>query len=72
MKKDIKHFRHIVEKWSNLLNPAVFISQNFKSMLDHFSPLRRKGLNYNFQEYFKGITAVILCETLNLRNVETL
>ena len=53
MKKDIKHFLNNVEKWSNILNPAVFISQNFKSMLDHFSTLRRKGRNYNFQEYFK-------------------
>ena len=41
-------------------------------MFDHFSTLRRKGLNYNFQEYFKGIISIILCKTLKLRNVETL
>ena len=63
---------HNAEKWSNTLkNPAVFTSQVFNSMFDHFSTLRRKGLNYNFQEYFKGIISIILCKTLNLRNVET-
>ena len=53
-------------------NPAVFTSQVFNSMFGHFSTLRRKRLNYNFQDYFKGIISVILCKTLNFRNVETL
>ena len=49
-----------------LKHHLVFTSQDFKSMFDHFCTFRRKGLNYNFQEYFKG------CKTLTLRNVETL
>ena len=50
----------------------VFTTQYFKSMFDHFSTLRRKELNYNFQEYFKGIISIIFCKTLTLRNIETL
>ena len=46
MKKDINHFLHNIEKWSNILkNSAVFTSQVFKSMFGHFSTLQRKGLN---------------------------
>ena len=41
-------------------------------MFDHFSTSRRKGLNYNFQKYFKGIISIHLCKTVNLWNVETL
>ena len=73
MKQNINHFLHNVEKWSNILkNPSIFTSQDFKSMFDHFSTLRKKGLNYNFQEYFKRIIPIILCKTLTLRNVGTL
>ena len=46
MKKDISHFLHTSLKWTNILNTTVFTSQNFLT-------LRRKGLNYNLQEYFK-------------------
>ena len=53
-------------------NLVVFTSQDFKSMYDHFSTLRRKSLSYSFQEYFKGIISIILCKTLTLRNVKTL
>ena len=52
--------------------PPVFTSQVFKRIFDHFSTLRRKGLNDNFQKYFKGIISIIFCKTLTLRNVETL
>ena len=73
MKKDMNHLLHNPEKWSNILkNPAVFTSQVFDSMFDHFSTLRRKGLNYKFQGYFKEIITIILCKTLNLRNLKTL
>ena len=73
MKKNINHFVHNVERWSNILkNPSIFTSQDFKSMFDCFSTLRKKGLNYDFQEYFKRIIPIILCKTLTLRNVETL
>ena len=73
MKKDIYHFLHKVEKWPNILkNLAVFTSQVFKSMHDPFSSLQRKRLNYNFQEFGKGIISIILCKTLILRNAETL
>ena len=37
----------------------VFTTQYFNGMFDHFSTLRRKVLNYNFQEYFKGIISTI-------------
>ena len=33
MKKDINHFLRNVEKWSNILNQAVFTSQDFKSII---------------------------------------
>ena len=56
----------------NYINQVVFTSQDFESMLDHFSTLQKKGLNYNFQEYFQAITSTILCKTLNMKNVETL
>ena len=36
-------------------------------VFDHFSTLRRKGLNYNFQGYFKGLISIIFCKTLTLR-----
>ena len=55
-----------------LKNPAVFTSQVFNSMFDHLSTLPRRGLNYNFQEYFNGIISVFSCKTVNLRNIETL
>ena len=41
-------------------------------MFDHFPTLRRKGLNYNFQEYFKGVISIIFRKTLTLRNAATL
>ena len=41
-------------------------------MFDLFFTLRKKGLNYKFQEYFKGIIAIILSKNLNLRNAEIL
>ena len=41
-------------------------------MFDHFFTLRRKGLNYNFKEYFNGVISITLCKALTLRNVETL
>ena len=56
----------------NYINHVVFTSQDFESMLDHFSTLQKKGLNYNFQEYFKAITSTILCKTLTMKNVEKL
>ena len=62
MKKYINHFLDNAEKWSNIFN----------SMFDHFSALRRKWLNYNFQEYFKGIIPNILCKTLTLTILKTL
>ena len=53
MKKDINHFLHNAEKWSNILkNVAVFTLQAFKSMFDHLSTLQRKELNYDLQKYF--------------------
>ena len=55
-----------------LKNPVVFTSQDFKSMCHHFSTLRTRGLNDNFQEYFKGVISIILSKALTLRNVETL
>ena len=48
------------------LKNQVFISQVFKSIFDHFSTLRKKGLNYNIKEYFNGIISIILCKTLTL------
>ena len=51
----------------NYINQMVFTSQDFESMLDHFSTLQKKGLNYNFQEYFKAITSAILCKTLTIK-----
>ena len=53
-----------------LKNQVVFSSQDFKSMFDYFSTLRRKVLNYKFQEYFKEVVSIILCKALTL--VETL
>ena len=41
-------------------------------MFDHFSISQKRGLNYNFQEYFKGIMSIIWCKTLSLRSAETL
>ena len=46
------------------LKNQVFASHVFKSMFDRFSTLRKKGLNYNIQEYFNGIISIILCKTL--------
>ena len=58
--KDSSHFVHNVEKCSSYLkNPVVFILQGFKSLFNHFCTLRRKGINYNFQEYVKRITSII-------------
>ena len=51
----------------NYINQMVFTSQDFESMLDHFSTLQKKRLNYNFQEYFKAITSAILCKTLTIK-----
>ena len=51
-------------------NQVVFTSQDFKSMFDYFSTLRRKVLNYKFQEYFKEVISIILCKAPTL--VETL
>ena len=34
------------------LKNQAFASQVLKSMCDHFSTLRKKGLNYNIQEHF--------------------
>ena len=74
MNKDILtiSFRN-TEKWPNILKKKqvylknqVFASQVFKSMFDHFSTLRKKGLNSNIQEYFNGIISIILCKTLTL------
>ena len=41
-------------------------------MFDYFPTLQKKGLNYSFQEYFKGIISIIFCKTLTLKNVEIL
>ena len=73
MKKGMNRLFRNAEKWSNILkNPVVFTLQVFNGMFNNFSTLRRKGLNYGFQEYFKGIITIIFCKSLNLRNVETL
>ena len=73
MKKDINQFLHNTEKWSNILKISAGIqTQDFKSMFGNFSTLWRKGLNYNFQTFFKGIISIIFCKTLTLRDVETL
>ena len=39
-----------------LKNLAVFTWQTFKSMLDHFSALRKKWLNCNFQSILKKLS----------------
>ena len=48
------------------LKNQVFASQVFKSMFDHVFTLRKKGPNYNIQEYFNRIISIILCKTLTL------
>ena len=50
----------------------VFTTQYFNDMFDHFSTLRRKVLNYNFKSILKESSQLFFCETLTLRNVETL
>ena len=59
MNKDILTISFVMQKNGQTylktqvyLKNQVFVSQVFKSMFDHFSILRKKGLNYNIQEYF--------------------
>ena len=47
-------------------------NNQFLKVFDHFSTLRRKGLNYNFQGYFKGLISIIFCKTLTFRNAQSL
>ena len=61
-----KNSQTYLKKSSTPKKKQVFASQVFKIMFDHFSRLRKKGLNYNIQEYFNRIISAILCKTLTL------
>ena len=73
MNKDILTISFVMQKNGQTylknqvyLKNQIFASKDFKSMFDHFSTLRKKGLKYNIQEYLNGIISIILCKTLTL------